>query len=297
MLSGGAYSTERTLTPQRVRGEIVLQSGSPINLYGNTSTSINQTQGSIGRPAVQIQFAERQSGTASDIRIRHAGGRIDSSDRSPAKEYGVNLYENVRDGSVESNLYQTSRYSNSIVRIDASQYSQHSSSRKSPYRPLSQRDPSRSREITRQTPQRVEIQMTSSVPLPVMNLPQTGSSYPAASKVYRPLVPIFNTGSTSAYHNPPVQHITVDANRYTPTRVVHQNPPTQHTQVAPVPTMTYPVERNLQRPSQTLTELEKENVDLRHKIEATEQEKYYALSLNKLLLRKLLQLNHLEESN
>jgi hypothetical protein len=295
----------RSITPQRPTGYIVSQPYGSVNLYGATALPIKSGRIQSPKNHTQMQtsyysqtptrnYSQNQFDTTTNQR---------SSVRSPGTEYGINLYEKIRDGSVESNqTIVTGRYSENLVKkIDGEELSRVRQVPSSPYRPFLERDASKSPGAMRSTPIRSQgsNQMIASVPSPMVNSPaRLQSREPVSIQQYRPLVQITpinmiasGVSHTSAF-GPAMRS---ESSRYTPTRLV-ANVRDSSTSIYLGEAYTYnstPTE-DLQ---ETLTKLQAENNQLKQKIEATQQEKSLALSLNMLLLRKLANLNHLDEPN
>jgi len=304
MMNIPSMAAVRSITPQKPTSYIVSQPYGSVNLYGTTAmpttsgrivVSSNPTQmnTSYYSQTPTRNFQQNQTETSTNQR---------SSQRSPGTEYGINLYEKVREGSVESNqTLVTGRYSESLVKIDANEVSRVRQTPSIPYRPFRERDASKSPGAMRSTPLRSKqnTQMASSVPSPLINSPpRLQPREPVPIQEYRPLVQItpINMIASGVSHTSALgPALRMESSRYTPTPLVrYVRDSSASTYLGEAYTYNSITMEDLQ---ETMTRLEAENTQLKRKIEASEQEKSLALSLNILLLRKLANLDHLDQPN
>lgn len=295
----------RYATPQRpvVYSPPVAQG--QFDLYQTTQSPITTIRSSRA-PVVTAQqnyFSEQRIGGIAQPTISRGFGQQRTT---PAREYGVNLYENIRGSSIESTQTNHVRYSNSSTTQIPIQRLTPSINRPTPQELLVTNDLTHSRRVSGvvQTNPTTITHMTTSVPAPLNGVQVLTNQPKVSMEVYRPLLPsstMYMFASNASHRSAGVTSVAEQPNRNTPVRVERStsrtDPFIRDSSVSIHLGEVRQVQTQSNEDAETLATIESENNQLRNQIQKTQEEKELALQTNKLLLRKLVNLHHADLAN
>lgn len=295
----------RYATPQRpvVYSPPVTQG--QFDLYQTTQSPI-MTIRSSRAPVVTAQqnfVSEQRTGGTAQLTISRG---FEQARITPAREYGVNLYENIRSSSIESTQTNHVRYSNSSTTQIPAQRLTPIMNRPKQQDILGANDVSYARRVSGavQTSPGTTTHMTTSVPAPLNGVQILTNQPKVSMEVYRPLLPsstMYMFASNASHRSVGVTTVAQQPNRNTPVRVerstIRTDPFIRDSSISIHLGEIRQVPTQSNEDAESLASLESENNQLRNQIQKTQEEKELALLTNKLLLRKLVNLHEADLTN